>query len=122
MNNKPNELEITVSKNKDKYLLITLSGNINLNSIDYLSNNIKEIKINNITTKYYIFDIKNLKFISSGGIGIFMDLYNHVESLEGKICFIGIQPTVKRVFDLVGFMQYFGDATSMEEAIEYIKK
>ncbi len=116
-----NELEIKIIENKNNHVSIALSGNINLNSIDFLSNNIKEIK-KKYNSKYYIFKIDKLSYVSSGGIGIFMDLFDNVEKKGGKICFIGMQSAVKRVFELIGFLQYFGDAQTEDEALEYIKK
>ncbi len=114
------ELDFKIIENKDDILYIMLSGNITLDTIDFLINNIKEIK-KKYHIKSYIFNVKKINYVSSGGIGIFMDLFETTEKRGGQICFVGMSPVVRRVFELVGFLQYFGDFESDEDAMKFIK-
>jgi anti-anti-sigma regulatory factor len=49
-----------------------------------------------------------------------MDLYDKYKFSGGKMIFINMKPDVKRVFDLVGFMKYFIEASSFDEAMNNI--
>ena len=71
-------------------------------------------------SKNYIFDISELEYISSSGVGFFMELYEIVNDKNGKICFVSMNNVVRRVFDYMGFLAFFGDAENISKAEEYI--
>ena len=49
-----------------------------------------------------------------------MDLYDKIEVDAGKICFVNLSPDIRRVFELMGFMKYFGEASNYEDALKYV--
>lgn len=95
----------------------TLNGFINIETSDYLEDMILQISADNNCIKY-IFDATGLEYVSSAGIRVFMDLYDKNKVSGGKIMFVNMKPEIKRVFELVGFMKYFIEAGSVEEAMK----
>ena len=108
------ELVITV-KNTTPYAFILLDGFVNMETSYQLSKVIEQISLDHEVSRY-IFDLTKMGYISSAGIGLFMDLWEKTSQKKGGICFINIQPSVRRVFELVGFMKFFGDAGSLDMA------
>ena len=115
------EIKLNIIMANHKKAIVLINGWINTDTIDFVINKIEGIRKKNNPLNY-IFNLEGLEYISSAGIGIFMELYETIENKNGKICFIGMSDSVRRVFELVGFLQYFGDVENMEKAEEYIEK
>lgn len=106
-------------KSTDKFkTVIRVAGFLNSNSREEFSEKLLEIKEK---SKNYIFEINELEYISSSGVGFFMELYEIVKEKEGKICFVGMSNVVRRVFDYMGFLSFFGDKKTLVEAEDFIK-
>ena len=115
--------EITLSMDSidNNIVILNLSGVINVNTADDLMFSFDEID-HKYKPKYYIFDFNDVEYISSAGIGVFMDLFERVDDHSGKICFIQMHTNIKEVFDLMCFSQYFGFVDSLDAAKRYIKE
>jgi len=108
-------------KVKDNLAWATLRGYVNLDTSDYLSERIKEF-VEREGKNHFLIDATNLEYVSSAGVGVFIDLYDRYESAGGRIAFVGLQPTVRRVLELVGFMSFFGDFADEASALDYLEK
>ncbi|MGA2141195.1 MAG: STAS domain-containing protein [Brevinematales bacterium] len=97
----------------------SLVGYVNIETADSLLEYIRS-RSADIKSSKFIFDVTGLEYVSSAGIKIFMDLYDKYKFSGGKMIFINMKPDVKRVFDLVGFMKYFIEASSFDEAMNNI--
>ena len=60
---------------------------------------------------------KNLQYISSAGLGVFMAFVEPVREQGGDIKITGLQQRVYTVFDLLGFPLLFDITDSEDEAI-----
>jgi anti-sigma B factor antagonist len=98
--------------------VITVTGFLNSNSKDEFSDKLLEYKEK---SKNYIFEISELEYISSSGVGFFMELYEIIKEKGGDICFVGMSNVVRRVFDYMGFLSFFGDKKTLSEAENFIK-
>lgn len=61
---------------------------------------------------------KNLQYISSAGLGVFMAYIEEVREHGGDIKIAALQPKVFNVFDLLGFPMLFDIVDTEEEAIQ----
>jgi len=113
------DIAIKTAKASKSKAVIEISGYINMDTSDLLVNEIEKIK-QKFNPNKYIFILDGLEYISSAGIGIFMELFEFIENQKGRICFVGMSDSVRRVFKLVGFLQYFGDVDTIEEAESFI--
>lgn len=108
-------------KTEDGHIRTTLKGYVNLDTSDYLAE-----KIHGFVSqegKYrLLIDARDLEYVSSAGVGVFIDLYDRYESQGGKIAFVGLKPAVRRVLDLVGFMEFFGDFSEEQPALDYLSQ
>ena len=48
-------------------------------------------------------DAKELEYITSAALRVFLALYKKMKSSGGSLTFVGVQPTVMQVFRLTGF-------------------
>jgi anti-sigma B factor antagonist len=60
---------------------------------------------------------KNLQYISSAGLGVFMAFLEPVREGDGDIKIAGLQPRVFTVFDLLGFPLLFDIVDTEDEAV-----
>jgi len=115
-----NELNIRLDKFGEKHIVMHLSGFIDTyNSISFQS------KVNLVIAagfKNLIFHFGSLNYVSSAGIGAFVGFLKSVKSKDGDIVFLGIQPRVYEVFQLLGFTQFFNIVDNLDEAIEKFSK
>ncbi len=88
-----------------KELIITLNG-----SIDSYNSQEFETILKKLTDSGHInmvFACAQLNYISSMGMGAFMNLLSALKKKGGSIIFSEVQEPVKRVFDHLGFSMFF---------------
>jgi len=66
---------------------------------------------------FLIFDLDDLKYINSAGIGRVADWYTKVTSQNGNVLISNLRPDIKEVFDLVGISNLISFFDSNEKAI-----
>lgn len=64
-----------------------------------------------------LMDLPDLTYISSAGIGSFIDVIRDVRQKGGDIRFCRMGPKVKRVFDLLDMDDFFSFFESFDEAL-----
>jgi len=64
-----------------------------------------------------IVSFKELNYISSAGLGVFMGFIETMRENEGDIKLAGMNPKIFRVFDLLGFPTLYDILENEEEAI-----
>lgn len=48
-------------------------------------------------------DLKDMTYISSAGMGVFLMIHKQLSQLEFKMIFLNVQPAVRKVITLAGF-------------------
>lgn len=66
---------------------------------------------------YIVVNGKNLQYISSAGLGVFMAYIEEIRERGGDIKIAALQPKVFNVFDLLGFPMLFDITEHEEEAV-----
>ncbi len=64
-----------------------------------------------------IVSMKDLQYISSAGLGVFMEFIEEVRNKKGDIKLAEVPPRVYKVFDLLGFPSLYEFYESTDEAI-----
>lgn len=77
---------------------------------DYISKN--EIKI--------IVDCKNMDYISSSGLRVFLTALKKINVAKGKFFLCGLQDTIQEIFKISGFTSIFKIFDNQEEALKEI--
>lgn len=67
-----------------------------------------------------VFDMSNLKYIDSTGIGIFINLTKLIRTKGGDLCFINVAPKVMEVFSLVKLNDFIKFFKSDKQVVEHL--
>jgi len=94
---------VSVETNRE-FLFVSLTG-----ELDQMT--APQVKIRLMTTlaahdvRHIVFNLKNLSFMDSSGIGVILGRYNQVKDIGGKVFVLGMNPTVNKVFHMAGLSQ-----------------
>lgn len=64
-----------------------------------------------------VFDFSNLDYISSAGLRVVLVAAKRLKPEGGRLVLFGMQPQVREVFDISGFLNILDVAESREDAI-----
>lgn len=74
--------------------------------------------INQHQTDQVVFDLQNLQFIDSSGLGAFLSLFRQLNTRGGHLALAAMSKPVKTIFQLVSMQKIFNCYPSVEEAIK----
>lgn len=72
--------------------------------------------------KDVIFDLANLKFISSAGLRVFANTRKALKERGGQVSFIHLQPQIKEVFEIIKALPNVAIFKDIAEMDEYLAK
>lgn len=96
--------------------VIAIIGEMDEVSLETLQNKIQPT-LDNLDIKTIIFDLSQLEFINSKGIGYFVSVHTHLAKTQRKMILAAADEAVMDVISLVGLttiIKYFG---TVEEAL-----
>jgi anti-sigma B factor antagonist len=95
---------------------VELSGKVDANNSSDLE---KELfQIINQNEKNLLVDCKNLEYISSSGLRVFLMALKQMNKNNGKLVLCGLNELIQEVFDISGFSSLFTIVSSGEEAVK----
>ncbi len=100
--------------------LVEIEGPLNSESDSVFDDYIK--KVIKSGTVFLLFDMKNLNFISSEGIGAALMIERRITAEKGKVVFCNLNNEVTALFRILGFNRIFTTANSLSEGINILKK
>ncbi len=110
----------TTVKDQGNVSVIYLNGYLDAHTAPQLESNFTELIDN---SKYNIVvNFKDLNYISSAGLGVFMAYIEKIRENEGDIKLSGMNDKVFNIFDLLGFPLLYEIFKSEEEAIIKFKE
>jgi anti-anti-sigma factor len=90
-------MEFSTTKDGDK-MVCTIMGRIDTNSAPDLLE-----KIDFTGVKHLIFDLGDVDYVFSAGLRVFLQAQKIMDANGGSMKLINLQPSVKEIFDIVGF-------------------
>jgi anti-sigma B factor antagonist len=95
--------------------IISLSGRLDA----YGANDVEKKLDSSIDTGQVqlVVDLKNLEYISSSGLRVFLAALKKVRKQQGDMKLAGLQPFIKEIFDIAGFTQLFTMFDTEETAL-----
>ena len=66
---------------------------------------------------HIVFDLSELEFMDSSGIGLIMGRYKFISPIGGKVILSGVSEQIDRIMKLSGIYKIAGRAQSVSEAI-----
>lgn len=99
---------------RDDYCLITIDGEVDASSSIHLDEAMQQAV--NADTKIILVDCKNLRYISSAGLGVFMSYIQELENKNTKLVLFNMSGKVYKVFEILGLHQLLTIVDTEEEA------
>lgn len=99
---------------EDSFCIIAINGELDASSSILLDKAIESVvsdKENNI-----LIDCKNLNYISSAGLGVFMSYLQDFQDKNISLVLFGLNDKVRNVFEILGLDQLLTIVLSKEEA------
>ncbi len=66
----------------------------------------------------FIIDLDKVPFLNSAALGTFLNIYKHVDSLNGRIVFTSLNPEVEKLMEITRLISVFEIFRSVGEAME----
>ena len=107
-------------KFNEQFLTVSLTGRIEGFGIDELDNLLQEI-----TKKghlYVVFDLTNLRFITSSGFRLFLILRNRLAKNNGIFILCNIPDDIMHIMCVAGFDRIFNITDDVAKALDYLHK
>ncbi len=103
----------------DDMALLYLYGFLDAHTAPQLENELQKL----IDRNQYniIVNFKELNYISSAGLGVFMGFVETIRSHNGDIKMCCMSPKIYRVFDLLGFPSLYDIVDEEEKAVELFR-
>ena len=98
----------------DEYYLITIDGEVDASSSIHLDKAMK--KAVNSGLKKILVNCKNLHYISSAGLGVFISYIQEMESKQIRLVLFNMSQKVYKVFEILGLHRLLSITDSEEEA------
>jgi anti-sigma B factor antagonist len=101
-------------KNKDNTYLVTIGGELDVYNVPSLSEKIKSIVDNNLA-KTVVFNLTNVIYIDSSGLGLFMATLKMLNKINGKMFLVGLKKEIKKIFELTQIIDFFNIYETVDE-------
>ena len=101
----------------NKMLIIKLYGELDHHSSDYIRHKI-DSEIMSRKPESIIFDVGNLNFMDSSGVGVIIGRYKLITSKGGKIAITSMKPQIRRIYEICGLKKIIPSFNTNKAAIE----
>lgn len=98
-------------------LIIRLEGELDHHTSEMVREKI-ETELNKGIVNNLLFNLENLSFMDSSGLGMMLGRYKKISQYNGKMSICCIQPNVYKIFQLSGMFKILPMYDSEKEAIE----
>lgn len=113
-------MEISVHV-KNKTLIASLKGDLDHHSAKEVKDMIEEV-IKNRGTENLIFDLSNLSFMDSSGIGVVVGRYKLVSNMGGRVAIIRGSSSIDRLLKMSGITKIIDTFDSVNVALNKIQE
>jgi anti-sigma B factor antagonist len=112
-------LKVSIEDRGEGAYTIRPEGSIDTNTFMTLQSELDSILGK---AKVIIFDMKDVNYVSSAGVGVVLLAEQTLKANNGKVLMVNLQPQIKKVFDIVKALPDQQVFSSMEEMDRYLKE
>ncbi|AKL94957.1 anti-sigma F factor antagonist [Clostridium aceticum] len=100
-------------------LVVKLKGELDHHVAERIRVELDEV-ISNKRSKNLIFDLKDMNFMDSSGIGVIIGRYKSIQKLGGKVAVVQTSNKVDKIFSLAGLYRIISKYETSEDALKCI--
>lgn len=109
-----------IFENINNKLIIKITGDIDHHTCENLRK-IIDNEIDKKNPKNLVFDMENVGFMDSSGIGVIIGRFKKVVNKGGITAMVNIKPQIKRVYEICGLNKIIPAYENIQHAVENIK-
>lgn len=116
-------LKITSTQKNTQTVSLALSGQLDSEAAPVLDEQVRKALVDG--AKVIVFDMADLKMITSAGVGVVMKTQTSVAKRGGELMMLNMQPQIKKVFEIVRLLptlQVFDDTQDMDNYLIKIQQ
>jgi len=113
-------LTITTKEREAGVVTVFAAGSLDSNTSTMLEDRLALIRKSN--PRAIIFDLKDLTYISSAGVRVFVGLRKAMKATGGTVALTNLQPQIRKVFDIIQALPSLNVFESVEELDRYLAK
>jgi anti-anti-sigma factor len=95
----PIQIQIQKATGASNTTTVKLSGSLDTVTAPQLESELAPLLTGNV--KELVFDLAELKFISSAGLRVFANARKQLKERSGQVSFVHLQPQIREVFDII---------------------
>ena len=99
--------------------ILKISGVIDMDTSEDVLIGARKV-IEDYNSHCIVFDVGDVSYVSSAGVGVFMSLLETMEQSRGQVIFVHLNDAFRRVLMLLGFMRYFPAFATLDEAQSFL--
>ncbi|MBE3582974.1 MAG: anti-sigma factor antagonist [Limnochordaceae bacterium] len=98
-------------------LVAAISGELDLQTAPLLRTQIEGAWSQHPEARQLILDLSGVTFVDSSGLGAVLGRYRQCVLRGGRMALVGLQPNVRRLFELSGVLRIMEAYNSLDEAL-----
>lgn len=106
---------------RNKILVVKISGEIDHHACEILRTKV-DTALEKMGGKHIIFDMNEVTFMDSSGIGVVIGRYKLTKKLGGKMCIISSNKTVEQMLKFSAISKIVPNAKDFEEASKLLER
>lgn len=106
---------------ENNILVVHLDGELDHHSAEEVREDI-DAAIDSKNVKNLVFELSNMKFMDSSGIGVVIGRYKKISNIGGKVGMVISNPHVDRIFQMAGIYKIIDKYSTREEALVNIQR
>ena len=110
-------LQIDINHKTDEFWEVSLTGSLDTDTATQLEKELAQIFVPD--SKKLLFNMAGLEYVSSAGIRIIAVASKKMKENSGIIAMTGLQPQIKKIFEIVKALPNFGIFKDEAEADAY---
>ena len=117
-----NDLKVTVVRpvpEAKELVLVRLEGDLDSTASFDLENRLKALMQNPI--KKLIFDLEQLSYMSSVGLGLFLGIMDELKTRGGELILVKLNEKSRRLFDMAGLLKFIKVFDTEAAALKSLK-
>jgi len=117
---KSDGIEMDLNYKKDgNTIVVYLKGRLDVHQVDEVEKEIKTL-LNSETSSHVIINLKEIDYVSSSGIGMFVTVMNILKQRDKKFCICSLNSSVKRIMEIVEMNVLFNIFRDETESFEFL--
>ncbi|MBS3939107.1 MAG: anti-sigma F factor antagonist [Peptococcaceae bacterium] len=107
-------------KYRGNVLVVTLKGELDQHSADRFRDNVEK-ELDKEIAMHVLFNLSDLTFMDSSGLGVILGRYRRVNSAGGRMAACFVHPSVERLYNMAGLPRIIPSYDSEVHALAALK-